>query len=331
MNRSTGLCFPTVETLSKEIGITKRAVQKSLAQLESLGCLKIKHRQNKPSLYTLLYTVDEPEFTAGANSDSPSPKEKAGVSDNLRSPRGDRAFTANTKIPSGVNSRSQGGEQKFAPLYKEEQEEDTKRKLLTPKPPFMVVVDLYNEVFAKVKGKHRVRSISRGSKRLKMLKARVKESPDVEYWRGLFEKASKIPGLLGQTPSWTKGATLDNFLRPGFADKLLNGEFDEWTGAISLEGSFNEQDRLSKQMENLRWKIREACQAFYKTRRPVKEWWPGYKETLEIELRSRDAIALLPRCTAFARSTLEKMRMEQKNEQRACSQTDAVSIQPPNG
>lgn len=331
MNRSTGLCFPKVETLAKEIGVTKRAVQKALSQLETLGCLRIKHRQNRPSLYTLIYAVDEPEFIANANSDSPPAKPKVNGFRRLPQKRGEREFTVSAKKPSGVNSSSSRGEQKFAPIYKEEQEEGNKNQLSTPSIPFQPVVDLYNDIFAGKKGKHKVRSLSRGSKRLKMLKARVQEKPKLSYWQEVFEKASKIPGLLGHTSQWPKGATLDNFLRPGFVDKLLNGEFDEWTGEVSLQGSFNEQDRLSKQMEDLRWKIRDAVTKFYKARTPAKQWWPGYKETLEVELRSRDAIVLLPRCTSFARSTLEKLQLEEPIGKSISNQKNAVSIQSQDG
>jgi len=333
-SKDTGQCFPTVKKLAEEIGVSRRAVQKSLSHLESLGAVKVQQRQNRPSIYTLVYAKNEPQFTPTAKQGSPKKKPKPKKTKQLRVKVSELQFAPSVNSSSGVNTSSPGGELQFAPLYKEEQEPINNNQLITPSmPPLEVMVTpgdvvlMYNEIFATAKGKHRVRALSAGSKRMKSLKARVKEIPDESYWRELFERASKIPGLLGKTQKWKKGATLDNFLGPGFADKVLNGEYDEWTGDVSLLGSFNEQDRLSKQMDEIRWQIRGVCKEKFEARVRTRDWWPEWKKSLELDLRSRDAIDLLPKCIELARSTWEKLQTEASDEQRVISQKDVIAIQ----
>ena len=335
-NRNTGQCFPTVKKLAEEIGVSKRAVQKSLAQLESLSALTVQHRQNRPSLYTLVYAKGEPEFAETVNHSSPPKKPKRKKTNKLPKVRGELQFAKRVNLSSGVNGSSPRGEPQFTPIYNEIQQEEVNKNQLTPPsiPPLEVmvtpgdVVTMYNDIFASAKGKHRVRALSVGSKRMESLKARVKEVPDETYWRELFEIASKIPGLLGKTQKWKKGATLDNFLGVGFADKDENGEYDEWTGDVSLPGSYNEQEHLSKQMEEMRWRIRSLCREKFEAKVRPKVWWAGWKKEVELELRSRDAFVLMPRCVEFAKSTWEKLQAEKRNEQGALSQKDVIEVQP---
>ena len=336
-NRETGLCFPTVNTLAKEIGVSKRAVQKSLAHLETLGSVKVQHRQNRPSLYTLVYAQGEPQFAETVKHSSPPKKKKRKKAKTLPAPKGELQFAKRVNLSSGVNQGSPGGELQFAPIYREEQEEVNKNQLIPPLvPPLEVLVSpgdvvlMYNELFASVKGKHKIRSLSKSSKRFTSLKARIAEQPSELYWRELFETAAKIPGLLGQASGWKKGATLDNFLRPSFADKVLNGEYDEWTGEVTLSGSFHGQEHLSKQMEEMRWRIRQICNERFEAKSPPKEWWQPWRESMELELKSRDAFELMPKCIEFARNTWKKLLVEANNEQGNISPHHALPLQPEN-
>jgi hypothetical protein len=78
----------------------------------------------------------------------------------------------------------------------------------SPKISPQAIIDLWNEVnplYQKV-------PVALTSNRAEKLRARIKENPDLAYWRRIFENIRDIPFLRGEGPRGWK-ATLDYVIR----------------------------------------------------------------------------------------------------------------------
>lgn len=61
--------------------------------------------------------------------------------------------------------------------------------------------------------------------RLDRTKARLKENPDLEYWKSVLNRLNQSTFLCGETTSWK--ATYDWFVTPGNHTKIMEGNYDD--------------------------------------------------------------------------------------------------------
>ena len=61
--------------------------------------------------------------------------------------------------------------------------------------------------------------------RLRSLKVRVKENPDIAFWEDYFARVKSSDFLSGRASDWR--ATIDWVLSPTNMDKVLDGNYDD--------------------------------------------------------------------------------------------------------
>lgn len=175
------------------------------------------------------------------------------------------------------------------------------------------VVRLYNDIFATAKGRNQAKRVSPGTQRYISLKARTVVYRTEEEWVEIFTRASKSPGLLGQTESWPQGATLTSFCKASFIEKVLEGSYDEWNDTVDISQTFREKDRLADIMGDMRLQARMFLQERIEARDyKAKEWWADWVKTIEMELKASDAIRLLEQVKEYARNQWRMMIKELK-------------------
>ena len=56
-DNNTGRSFPSLNTLAKETGLSKRTVQRCLSELQEKGAVNVEHRSNDRGTQSNLYTI----------------------------------------------------------------------------------------------------------------------------------------------------------------------------------------------------------------------------------------------------------------------------------
>ena len=319
MNRATGLCFPSLDTLAEEIGCSKRSVNLAIKNLVELGAVKVERRGPKSSMYRLVYEQKEAQKTA-------------------------LLFQKETQI---CAKRSEVDCTSFEPIPIIINKRNNKRKLITRRARSLAtragatqnctsfcvddLLEIYNSEFLKVKApEKKPRKCSKGSATYKKLKARIKERPDRETWVALFQRAAKSPWCLGKVPKCPEGMDLDNFSGAGFLDKLEAGKYDPKAQGIDIDSTWAEKERLAGVMTRMRTGIRYFLDQKLKAKESPSRWYQGWLEQLIIDLKAEDAITLEGRCVHFCKDYWNKITRV-NNEQTNTNHQNARDVQPKGG
>ena len=317
INKNSAACFPSINTLAEESGISRRGVQRALSHLEGLGAINIEQRQNRSSLYYLNYgkcvTGDAPTATPV----TPPKKAKAKKSGGLPSKRGDTHDAPDATLVTRVTPMTPGGDTHDAPLYSELEQEEVNKKKIPLVVPLSVsrIVELYNEVFVphKRSGKQ-ARGITRGSKMYVRLKKRAQERPTESEWSEMFEAAALIPGCVGATKKFPRGFTLKNFSHASNLDAILNGDFDNWEDREE-DGprSFREQDRITDSVEDLKMKVRSWLRdRLDQGQTDFRVFWDDVRKKIVLGLQARDIAKEEKRVIEITKAMWQEMLTEHR-------------------
>lgn len=321
INKNSAACFPSINTLAEESGISRRGVQRALSHLEGIGAINIEQRQNRSSLYYLNYgkcvTGDAPTATPM----TPPKKAKAKKSGGLPSKGGDTHDAPDATLVTRVTPVTPGGDTHDAPLYNElEQEEVNKNKepLIIPL-SVSRIVELYNEVFVPHKQSVRgARGLTKNSKTYLLFRKRAKERPTEREWREIFEAAALIPGCVGKTKRFPKGFTLKNFSHASNLDAILNGDFDGWEDNDDLQSgprSFRERDKITDAVEDMKIRIRSWLRDRLDAgQTDFRGFWEAMRKKIVLGLQARDIPSEEKRVIEITKAMWQEMLTEHRTD-----------------
>jgi len=320
INKNTQACFPTIGTLSKESGLSRRGVQRALAHLESIGAISIKKRPNRSSLYSLNYAKCDTGDTPSATQMTPPKKKKAKKSKGLRKKRGDTHDASSATQMTGVTLVTPGGDADDTPLYSELEQGEVNKKKLPLRVPLRVgrIVELYNEVFVPHKKNARpARGLTKGSKQYVMFRRRAKERPTEEEWREIFEAAALIPGCVGRTKQFPKGFTLKNFAHAANLDSIVNGDFDGWEDHPETgPRSFRERDKIADAVDGMKIRIRSwLTEKLDAGQTDFRSFWDVMRKKIVLGLQARDIPEEEKRVIEITKAMWQEMLMDHKANQ----------------
>jgi hypothetical protein len=107
-----GKCFPPVERISEELGVSERTIQRYLRELKQLKLIEIHHRAGSSNEYHFLdhpwieWAEKTPPYMLDPSELAPLQPDLSTTPDNLVGGRGDRSVVSNTTNLSGRGDRS---------------------------------------------------------------------------------------------------------------------------------------------------------------------------------------------------------------------------------